>query len=296
MSNSKYIIQNFTEKYIKENEKKRFNSCNHYLIGMKPSDYDDVCGKQTRTYQWIDSFRSNYIVINLDKQDFSWIREASQIGQFTGMFPTAFTEDLDDMLLKYKHLNDTLFYNGCQYFVRTDDVSLKTGIYGAGPYSDLKSIVISIITSSHDHSPVSCIKENKMKLYLLPWMNIDMSKEFRVFVCNDKITCISQQRWYEENKFLNNFQVEEREIIIISIINKIESYFKSKIVKEIIHIHNYTIDICFLDDDLLYFIEINPFGKEYCAGSSLFHWIIDEEILYDKNNEEKIYFRYVSNE
>jgi len=43
-----------------------------------------------------------------------------------------------------------------------------------------------------------------------------------------------------------------------------------------------------------YFIEQNVFGKEYAAGSSLFHWIIDEEILYQKGTPV-VYFRYVKN-
>jgi len=38
---------------------------------------------------------------------------------------------------------------------------------------------------------------------------------------------------------------------------------------------NYSIDLALLEpDNKPYFIEINPFGKEYTSGSSLFHWII----------------------
>ncbi len=54
----------------------------------------------------------------------------------------------------------------------------------------------------------------------------------------------------------------------------------------------YTYDFAFEDNNVTkpYFIEPNSFGKEYAAGSELFHWEIDEEILYGK--KEKIYFRY----
>ena len=51
-------------------------------------------------------------------------------------------------------------------------------------------------------------------------------------------------------------------------------------------------DIAILEGDIPYFIEINCFGKEYAAGSSLFHWLIDEEKLYNTKNENKVYFRY----
>jgi hypothetical protein len=41
-----------------------------------------------------------------------------------------------------------------------------------------------------------------------------------------------------------------------------------------------------------YFIEMNSFGKEYAAGSALFHWLLDEDILYGKSGENCIEFRY----
>ena len=55
-------------------------------------------------------------------------------------------------------------------------------------------------------------------------------------------------------------------------------------------VSEYTIDIAIIENKP-YFIEINCFGKEYAAGSSLFHWLIDEDILYGKKSD-KIYFRY----
>jgi hypothetical protein len=60
-------------------------------------------------------------------------------------------------------------------------------------------------------------------------------------------------------------------------------------------VNNYSIDLAILKNDEPYFIEINSFGKEYPAGSSLFHWLNDEDILYDRKCENKIYFRYAVN-
>lgn len=39
-----------------------------------------------------------------------------------------------------------------------------------------------------------------------------------------------------------------------------------------------------------YFIEINPFGKNYSSGSACFHWINDNNIILDNS---KINFRFV---
>ena len=69
-----------------------------------------------------------------------------------------------------------------------------------------------------------------------------------------------------------------------------EDLFWTKIKPNIVNVSSYTIDFALLDNDEPYFIELNSFGKEYAAGSALFHWILDEDILYNKQN--KIYFRY----
>lgn len=52
----------------------------------------------------------------------------------------------------------------------------------------------------------------------------------------------------------------------------------------------YTYDFAILSNNKPYLIEFNCFGKEYAAGSALFHWLIDEDKLY--NSDGKIYFRY----
>ena len=56
--------------------------------------------------------------------------------------------------------------------------------------------------------------------------------------------------------------------------------------------NNYTFDFAIINSQP-YFIELNSFGKEYAAGSALFHWILDEHILYNKfEHNNFIEFRY----
>lgn len=43
-------------------------------------------------------------------------------------------------------------------------------------------------------------------------------------------------------------------------------------------------------NDSPYFIEPNSFGKDYAAGSALFHWIDDYDALH---NSDIIEFRYI---
>ena len=92
---------------------------------------------------------------------------------------------------------------------------------------------------------------------------------------------------------MKSLQDQERLQIIKKWIDIINEYFESTIKVNLSNINNYVIDLAILENDEPYFIEINPFGKEYPSGSSLFHWIIDEDILYGKS--DKIYFRYTVN-
>jgi hypothetical protein len=115
--------------------------------------------------------------------------------------------------------------------------------------------------------------------------------EYRVFVFQNRITSISQQHLYERNYLFQNMSDNEKDNKIKKYISIITNYFENKIKKSITHMESYTYDFIIKDDDIPYLVEFNSFGKEQAAGSSLFHWIIDEDKLYNLQN--KIYFRYV---
>jgi hypothetical protein len=65
-----------------------------------------------------------------------------------------------------------------KYFVRSENVSLKTGLHGCIPYSDLKSIIESAVTSKSGHTPIDTDTDN-LCFYLLPWKVFDSFEEFR---------------------------------------------------------------------------------------------------------------------
>ena len=124
----------------------------------------------------------------------------------------------------------------------------------------------------------------------MPWLKFNPLKEYRIFVCKNKITAISQQNLYDKNIYLNEFNIEERSNIIKKHVSIITDFFNCKIKNSITHTNSYAIDLVIMENDKPYFIEINSFGKEYASGSSLFHWLIDEDKLY--GTDDKIYFRY----
>jgi hypothetical protein len=63
-------------------------------------------------------------------------------------------------------------------------------------------------------------------------------------------------------------------------------------INKITWVKSYTFDFAIVNSQP-YLIELNSFGKEYAAGSALFHWILDEHILYNKfETNDIIEFRY----
>ena len=274
-----------------------YNSGNH---GAKPDDYYQVLA-DGNTDKWINSFHTDYSVINIYEKDLKWMREAFKSGSYTGLFPHAFDEEKADMLERYKHVEK--YFDGSKYFVRCNSVSLKYGQHGAGPYTTFEQIIESLVTCIETHTPIDNkgrdtdkgreTNKDYLTLYLLPWKRFDVYKEYRIFVHCNRITAISQQNLHAVNEFLSAFpEDEERKKVIEKHVQIIWESFQKTIKKKITHTQNYCMDAVILEDGTFYFIEINSFGKEYAAGSALFHWLNDEDKLYCTDSNDVIYFRY----
>lgn len=258
-----------------------YNVCNLYLEGKQPSDYYEKLEK-TYTRNWIDIFHVDYSVCTIDnKWALDIIKQAYSIGKHTYKVPKGYLEELEIIAENIvKRLTKTCDFDlNKKYFVRAENVSLKTGIHKAGPYTSILQVLQSLITCNEKHSPIIENSQggiNPITLYFLPWVEIDL--EFRVFVYNGKITGISQQHWYEvkyheeresEKPFKNRYE---------KFTERIPEFtgFCNKTVKSLKEWKNhplgFTMDIALLKSGEFYFIEVNGFGAEYSAGSSLFHW------------------------
>lgn len=264
-----FLIRSFKLDDVLAGDRVLFNVNNLWKDNQMPDDYEEVLSK-TATHVWIDRFHDN--IVKTDIKIEKWMREAYSIGCITKKFPKAYLEDLE----KYTENFDT------GYFIRVNNVSLKYGCHGTGPYYNMKQIIESMVTCIHGHS---CIKENVndndiCTIYKMPWIP-NIKYEFRIFVYNNKITAISEQ---------NIYQVSELTVDIIQdLIPKIMDNYEKNIKKKLMDIGNYVMDLAYLDNNDFYFIEVNSFGAEYSSGSALFHWIHDHDIIY--NGFE---FRYVS--
>ena len=286
-------ISKISLKEIEEYGKERFNSNNHWGEKGKPDDYDEVIDR-SRACHWIPKFHEFYFVLNLQRKDLIWIEEADKIGRQTVQFPKMFEDELEDAVKRYRYVDEILSHEAKGFFVRTDAVSLKEGIHRVGPYFSIKQVLESVVTCRSTHTPIR-EDDSFLSLYFLPWKTIHTDTEFRVFVKENRITSISQQHLYHVNGILSSLEKEEDvERMVLKWVKTILDAFENSIVRKITHLQNYVMDIAVLDplspSPKPYFIEINSFGKEYASGSSLFHWLNDEDQLYGKT--QHIEFRY----
>lgn len=287
-----YKIKNIELDEIVKYDKEKYNSNNHWVNDIRPSDYEFVLS-QTQTSMWINYFKEYQKITINNSIWIEWLKKASEICCQTGKFSKIFLDEFDIMVEELNKEYGYLF-NDCHkgFFVRVNNVSLKYGEHKEGPYNNIRNILESIVSCIGSHSPLK-YNTNEINIYLIKWMDIKPEFEFRVFVFNNKITAISQQNIYsvvynnylENENIFNEFMKKKLDIIV--------NYFYEEMIQKITWISNYTFDFALINNNP-YLIELNSFGKELAAGSALYHWLLDEKILYNdfSDNNCLIEFRY----
>lgn len=311
MTKYDYKIQPIILDNIVQYNKKKYNSNNHWVNDIMPDDYEHVIS-QTDTSKWIDLFKPGTMRIKITNQIWiEWLKKAHEISCQTGRFTKLYEDEIQTISDQLNNMYPNIFgiknknkngigigngngiMNNVGYFVRVNNVSLKYGEHKEGQYYSFKQILESAVSCIKGHSP---IKEhtNELVIYFLDWIEIDPCYEFRVFVFENKITAMSQQNIYsiliEEDVGNSDKTVFENKIKLK--LDFIVDYFYSQMIHKINWINCYTFDFAIVNSNP-YFIELNSFGKEYASGSALFHWLLDEKILYNKfETNNVIEFRY----
>ena len=278
-------------------DKARFNSNNHWVNNIKPLDYNDRINANI-TSRWIKLFKPNAKSFTIDNQyHIGWMKKANEISGQTGKFSQLFADELEEFCDFFtKNYQSILPHdNEIPYFVRCENVSLKSGEHGPGPYYNIKQIVESLVSSVHGHTPIYP-NTAELTIYLIPWEPaISDSNEFRVFVNANRITAISQQALYSRFKPEPALVDIDLEKLMEIYAREIIKYFESDIRKKITWTDAYTFDIAVILDEtnllVPIFIEPNCFGAEYAAGSALFHWEHDRDQLYG-TNKNIVHVRY----
>jgi hypothetical protein len=280
MSTLDIVLEPISLDEINRLDKIRYNTNNNYKDGEQPSDYFEVL-QRTTTSKWVDQFKTyQTILIDLTKPLAAWMIDACRMGIHTGRFPRSF-EDERDLLADVITSQNPSVFNGTKYFIRTESVSLKYGQHKAGPYTEMTKVLESLVTSIDGHTPIYD-NTTELLLYFIPWEELSLDREYRGFVCNDRLTALSQQHLY---KVYDGADIrKDAEIIHL--------YFTAIMRKKITFLSDYSFDIAIIGEDVPYFIEMNCFGSEYAAGSALFGWEQDRAVLYGESEENVLVVRY----
>ena len=159
-----FIIQSISLDSVIEFNKIKFNTNNHWIDDVAPYDYREKI-KKTYTNNWINEFHgNNYLTINIDDEyELNWMKKANEISIQTGKFTELYEDELKLFLQKYEPQYEHIF-NGTEYFVRSENVSMKYGQHKEGPYINLKQIIESLVSSISGHSAIYPDTTN-IKLY-----------------------------------------------------------------------------------------------------------------------------------
>jgi hypothetical protein len=283
MSEFPVNVTTFSRKYVVDNHKVLFNVSNLYKDKHRPEDYVSVC-QMCSTGLFIEQFHpETHYILELTPEDIEWMKRAQLVFAQTGRFSPIFAGDLQRSCERHKAFMDRILAISDKWFIRSEDFSLKESSFGIGPHNSLERILPAVLACESGHS---CFRQtDKTKtLYFMPWIEIDVLKEFRVFVFGGRVTAISQQFLGEVDPWLASKSKDELSEICRKICDAHQNDFREKLQ----YLGDrYVMDIVLIgDDEVPYFIEPNPFGAEYSSGSSLFHWITDADVLEGRSEFE----------
>lgn len=277
-----FQVTRLSQDYVYSNDQ-LFNTNNLWSVqGLpRPDDYQQK-RDSTQTHRWAPP---DTLYLTLDTEDTRWmIKASSTVGMFTGKHSHLFDDERDRTVARHAASFPEISSGSPGWFVRTESVSLKGGQHGIGPYTNLKDVVESLVSSYVGHMCINADDKNldAFKVYFFPWRNI--AQEFRVFVHNNRISAISTQKFSEVNEWLYSLSDEEvgREVGQ-KIIDHFNATLRDKLA--VIAGPDYSMDIAFLDDGSVFFIEPNSFGANYAAGSASFHWVYEHDSLHGEEGD-----------
>ena len=290
-------IQTFETSDVIADNHVKFNTNNIWKDGKKPLDYDYIVEERLSTNVWVDRFhfdqiehKPDYYTLDIEPSDLKWMMQAQKLGSYTGTFSALYQDELETAVKKYSQRFN--IPEGKKWFIRTELVSLKNGQFGAGPYfgkDDLERVFKSMCSSTAGHTAIPTTKlDEKLRLYFFPWVEFEKDLEFRGFVYKNELTCLSVQHLYSPNDWCQRMAEQNK---LESEIRKIQRLFYENIASKLQDLENYVVDMVLLNNGKLYFIETNCFGMEYAAGSALYEWSKDYDLMY--GNCDYFEFRYV---
>ena len=202
------------------------------------------------------------------------LAKAAQVGILTKEYPMLYQDELQLVEDKLQPLPAP------PYFARLSRCSTKGGKGGVGPFHTARQIVAALVTSYRCMSVFERLEP--FGLYLLPFRpHFDCDKEFRVFVHNHKMTAISQYNEAEDCCWGRQSDADMQQLAKHAAV-LLDNTLKEAAELNVALPDCFTFDIfCHADQNFaVELIELNSFGAQMAAGSCLFDWIQDYDILY----------------
>lgn len=214
------------------------------------------------------------LAFQLEVEDCKNLAKAGQVGILTKRYPTLYEDELQSIEAKLQPLPSPL------YFARLSRCSTKGGQGGVGPFHTAKQVVTALVTSYR--CVIAFERLEPVGLYLLPFQpHFDCDKEFRVFVNNCKVTAMSQYNEAEECGWGRHPDTDLQKIVD-STIGLLDEMLRQAAELSLALPTCFTLDVfCHADQDFaVELIELNSFGAQLAAGSCLFDWVTDYDLLY----------------
>lgn len=214
------------------------------------------------------------LAFQLGVEDCKNLAKAGQVGILTKKYPMLYEDELQAVEAKLQPLPSP------PYFARLSRCSTKGGQGGVGPFYIAKQIVTALVTS---YRCVTALEQQEpVGLYLLPFQpHFDCDKEFRVFVHNCKVTAVSQYNEAEDCGW-GTYADADLLKVVGSAVDLLDEMLQKAAELKLALPSCFTLDVfCHIDQDFaVELIELNSFGAQLAAGSCLFDWVEDYDLLY----------------
>ena len=240
------------------------------------NDYIETCRKFHAT-NYINNLYTNKlerdisVIVQLTPSEIAVLKQAACIGIYTLKISELYKEEIQQIIEKIE--TNLPKVQSKIIFVRNNECSPKDSpLWGACITAE--EIVTLLISSMRIFRVLNRGVVDENILILKPWVYIDRSTEYRVFIYNGQITGISQYYLYE---------YFDRNIL------DFEKYFEKLVYKiqQLYYNFKHLYKTCVMDiyihhdeEQTVQLIEFNPFGAKYSSGSALFNWVTDHEQLY----------------
>lgn len=204
------------------------------------------------------------------------LRRLCKIGECTGRFSSYMKSESEEVV---EFLESELSDFAGPYFARLSLASPKDSEYWPSKWNPTgrssvvglptaESIVKVCTTSGRAGRSLNVLEDPF--LIVQPWISdIPWNHEVRIFVRNRKLTAISQ--------YNVSMDTQMGPLLTPEVLDRFEPFVRNCLSRA--NLQNCTIDAVILQNEL-HFVEFNSFGMESPAGSGLFDWISDSDILY----------------